>query len=109
MEELTNRCEIIEEAATDAILTIAENGTILSISRAAERIFGHSIREMVGQPVERIVPGYKEHTSVARRRDAPSPVLEVAGIHKTGKQVQVELSLGEYKKHNKHIYTAVIR
>ena len=109
MEELKDRYEIIEEAATDAIVTIDEQGRILSISRAAERIFGHSVPEMTGQMVDRIIPNYRQHVDQARRRGKSSPVIEVTGIHQNGKQVQIELSLGEYNKNNKHVYTAVIR
>src|SRR2546427_6239970 len=109
MEELRERYEIIEEAANDAIVTIDEQGKILSISRAAERIFGHRVPDMVGQPVNRIIPNYKELADQARHRGTHTPVIEVNGVHKSGKQVQVELSLGEYKKNNKHIYTGIIR
>jgi len=109
MEELRERYEIIEEAANDAILTIDEQGKILSISRAAERIFGHRVPDMVGQPVNRIIPNYKELADQARHRGNHTPVIEVNGVHKSGKQVQLELSLGEYKKNNKHIYTGIIR
>ena len=109
MEELKDRYEIIEEAASDAIVTIDEQGRILSISRAAERIFGHTVPEMTGQSVDAIIPNYKQHVEQVRRRGKSAPVIEVTGIHKTGKPVQIELSLGEYNKNNRHIYTAVIR
>jgi PAS domain S-box-containing protein len=109
MEELKDRYEIIEEAATDAIVTIDEQGRILSISRAAERIFGHSVPDMTGQLVDRIIPNYRQHVDQVRRREKSVPVIEVTGIHKTGKQVEIELSLGEYNKNNRHVYTAVIR
>src|SRR5215470_8688084 len=107
MEELKDKYEIIEEAATDAIVNIDEQGKILSISRAAERIFGYSVPEMVGQLIDRIIPDYRQHAAKARR--GKSTVIEVNGIHKSGKQVQIELSLGEYNKNNKHVYTGVIR
>ena len=109
MEELKDRYEIIEETASDAIVTIDEQGRILSISRAAERIFGHSVPDMVGQPADRIIPNYKEYVEESRKRGKSSHVVEVTGIHKSGKPIQLELSLGEYKKNNKHIYTGIIR
>ncbi len=109
MEELQDRYEIIEEAASDAIVTIDEQGTILSISRAAERIFGHSVPDMIGQPLERIIPDYNHHVEQARQRSKKTPVVEVIGLHQSGKQVQVELSLGEYKKNNRHVFTGIIR
>src|SRR5207247_6035175 len=85
MEELKDRYEIIEEAATDAIVTIDEHAKILSISRAAERIFGHRVPEMVGQPVEQIIPDYARYIDEARRHGKHSSVVEVMGIHKSGK------------------------
>ncbi len=109
MEELRDKYEIIEETASDAIVTIDEHGRILSISRAAERIFGHSVPDMIGQPVDRIIPDYKRLVDQARRRGKSSPVIEVTGVHRGGKPVQIELSLGEYNKNNKHIYTGIIR
>ena len=108
MEELKERYEIIEEAASDAIVTIDEAGRILSASRAAERIFGYSVPEMVGRPVDLVIPQYQEQVASASHGN-DVPVIEVAGVHKSGKQVQLELSLGEYNKHNKHIYTAIVR
>src|SRR5437867_3361857 len=99
MEELKERYEIIEEAAGDAIATIDEHGTILSISRASERIFGYGVPEMVGQPLDFLIPQYTWHVAEARRYGKDVPVVEVIGVHKTGKQIQLELSVGEYKKY----------
>ena len=109
MEELKDCYEIIEEAATDAIVTVDEQGRILSVSRAAERIFGYKVPEMVGKGMDQIIPTYKQYVDETRRRGKSAPVVEVTGIHKSGKQVQLELSLGEYKKNNKHVYTGIIR
>ena len=109
MEDLQDRYEIIQEAASDAIVTLDADGRILSISRAAERIFGYSVAEIIGQPLDRFIPEYTSHIDEVRRKGKKPPVVEVVGIHKSGKQVQLELSLGEYNKNNKHVYTGVIR
>src|SRR4030095_4993084 len=74
-----------------------------------ESIFGYSVHEMVGQSVERIIPKYKKHIDELRRKGKAERVLEVTGVHKSGKQAQLELSLGEYNKNNRHIYTGIIR
>jgi len=63
---------------------------------------------MVGRPVDLVIPQYQEQVASASHGN-DVPVIEVAGVHKSGKQVQLELSLGEYNKHNKHIYTAIVR
>src|SRR5262245_47047900 len=109
MEDLKDRYEIIEEAATDAIVTLDEDGTILSISKAAERIFGFNVSDMAGKPIEIIVPQYKRFIREARSEGANIQVVEVPGRHKSGKEIQLELSFGEYNKGNRHFYTSVIR
>ncbi len=109
MEELKDRYEIIEEAATDAIATIDDHDHILSISRAAERIFGFAVSEMEGQPIDALIPNYRTHLDEARKSKSNLQVIEVGGLRKNGKQIQLELSLGEYKKNNRHIFTAIIR
>lgn len=113
MEELTEQFreqyEVIEEAARDVIVTIDEDAKILSISRAAEAMFGYKVEDLVGQPVEKILPAYKERAQEVSRRGKRGPVVEVPGIDRSGKQIQLELSLGEYKKNHRHIYTAIIR
>jgi PAS domain S-box-containing protein len=109
VEELKDRYEIIAEAASDAIVTIDERGQILSISRAAERIFGYPISEIVGQTLDRIIPGYKQQVQEGLRKGEQTRVAEVIGTHKTGKRIQLELSLGEYKKDDRRLFAGIIR
>src|SRR5262245_31901051 len=104
MEDLKDRFEIIEEAATDAIVTLDELGTILSVSKAAERIFGYNLSEMTGRSIETVIPQYKRRLDQARAEGANRQVVDVAGRHKSGKEVHLELSLGEYNKGNRHFY-----
>ena len=46
----------IVEGAEDAIISKTLDGRILSWNRGAERVFGHSAREVVGQPITIIFP-----------------------------------------------------
>ena len=101
IDELRERYEIIAEAANDAIVTVDDNGKILTASRAAERMFGYSQDEMVGLTLDRLIPSYN--------KPAPKNACEVTGRHKSGKEIQVELTIGEYKKNGKHVYTGIIR
>jgi PAS domain S-box-containing protein len=43
--------------AVDGIITIDQQGTILSANRATERIFGYRVDEMVGHKVNMLMPG----------------------------------------------------
>jgi two-component system sensor kinase FixL len=50
------RMGAILAAAVDAIIIIDERGTIQSLNKAAERLFGHESAEMVGQNVKMLMP-----------------------------------------------------
>jgi len=51
----------VAEAATDAIITIDSDSTILVVNPAAERIFGYSTEEMIGQPLTMLMLEYLRH------------------------------------------------
>ena len=55
-EEATLRLAAIVTSATDAIVGKTTQGIVTSWNAAAERMFGYSEREMVGQPIFRLVP-----------------------------------------------------
>jgi PAS domain S-box-containing protein len=50
----------VAEAATDAIITIDSDSTILVVNPAAERIFGYSTEEMIGQPPHEVSAAISE-------------------------------------------------
>jgi PAS domain S-box-containing protein len=108
IDDLRERYEIIEEAASDAIFTITDDDSVLTASRAAERIFGYPADEIIGTRIERLIPAYRDHVSKVRG-GAKIGAWDVIGLHKGGKEVRVELSLGEYQKNNKHYYTGIVR
>jgi PAS domain S-box-containing protein len=109
LDELQERYEIIEEGASDAIVTVDADGRIRSASRAAERIFGYSCDEMAGLEMERLIPAYREQVSETRKTGLASRAWEVTAKHKSGREVQVELTLGEYRKKDKHVFTGIVR
>src|SRR5215210_2679104 len=50
------------EAAPDAMVIVGQDGRILLINGQAERLFGYGRAELVGRPVEFLVPArYREH------------------------------------------------
>src|ERR1043166_5925952 len=56
--ESEERYRIVSETAIDAIVTIDEAGEILFVNRSAEKIFGYSSAEMLGQNLTLLAPGY---------------------------------------------------
>lgn len=59
-ERAKQRLEAVVEASDDAIITTDRSGRVASWNQAAHRLYGYAAEEMVGQPLDRIIPG--EHT-----------------------------------------------
>ena len=58
--ELQSRLATIVEHSVDAIISRTADGRITTWNPGAERLFGYSAEEMIGQTVERIVPPDRE-------------------------------------------------
>jgi PAS domain S-box-containing protein len=89
------------EAAPDAILEVDQNGRILLVNEAAERIFGYSRNELLELTVEALVPASMRGNHVAHRTSyAAHPQtrpmgsgLQLKGQRKDGSLFPVEISL----------------
>ncbi len=57
LREAEARARTILDSAHEGIVTIDEVGVIESFNRGAERLFGWSSAEIVGRPIERLIPG----------------------------------------------------
>jgi len=52
---------VIADTASDAIITIDEDSTMLFANRAAEKIFGYARTELIGQSLTMLMPDYLRH------------------------------------------------
>ena len=96
-EETVLQLAAIVESSDDAIAGTSRDGSILSWNAGAERLFGYTAQEMIGQPVAVLVPAdrLQELTSVARRVNAGEGVEEhqTRGRRKDGSEVDVSLTV----------------
>ena len=106
LRESEEHYRAVAEAATDAIITIDSDSTILIINPATERIFGYSTEEMIGQPLTILMPEYLRHLPKAGitryletgRKHIQSLTAQLPGLHKTGKEIPLEISFAEFTR-----------
>ena len=95
------RFQELLEAAPDAIIEVDEGGHILLLNRAAEITFGYSREELLGQPVEVLIPAEFRFSHVGHRsRYRHDPVrrpmgsgMLLEGVRKDGTRFPTEISL----------------
>jgi PAS domain S-box-containing protein len=115
LREKHEHLEAIWNSAFDAIITIDSQGRIETANRAAERMFGYSNAEMVGQNVKMLMPspfreehdGYLRHyleTGHARILNVPR---ELVACRKDGSTFPIDLSVTQVD-HSEY-FTGIIR
>ncbi|MGH9946711.1 MAG: PAS domain S-box protein, partial [Pyrinomonadaceae bacterium] len=108
---------IVAEMASDAIVTIDENSTILFANRATEKIFGYTAAELNGACLTMLMPERLRqfHKAGIRRfidtgeKKFKWQLVEVMGRHKNGEEFPAEISFGEHLEDGKYYFTSVIR
>jgi PAS domain S-box-containing protein len=117
LRESENRYRIVAETASDAIITVDEDSTIHFVNSAIEDVFGYSSEELVGKNLTVLMPDYMRHLHEAglRRyvatgqRHLDWEATELPGLTKSGQEIPLEVSFGEYKEHGKHFFTGFAR
>ena len=93
--------EALLEAAPDAIVVVDHDARIVLVNHQAERMFGYSRDELLGQPVEMLIPERLRQRHVEEReRYAARPEsrrmgigLELLARRKDGTELPVEIAL----------------
>ena len=107
----------IVETAVDGIITIDDRGVIESFNPAAERIFGYSAAEAIGQKVDRLMPEpYRsEHHHHVNNylRTGHAKIIgvgrEVTGLRKDGNTFPMYIAVGEQKIGGGRHFTGIVR
>jgi diguanylate cyclase (GGDEF)-like protein/PAS domain S-box-containing protein len=104
--------------AADAIIGIDEHQHITIFNQGAESIFGYQAQEILGQPLDRLLPPrltqvHRRHIqqfsrgpNVARRMNKHG---EVFGRRKNGEEFIAEASISKLSEDSKSTYTVILR
>ena len=123
MEDITQRKRAEErsrsllESTPDAMVVVNENGEIILSNRRVKNIFGYSKDELVGQPIEVLLPERFRHHHVGKRNAflqnpgvVPMGFLnEIYARHKEGVEFPVEISLSPLESDEGLLILAAIR
>ena len=118
INDLENRRFVgLLEAAPDAMVCVDKAGRIALVNAQAERLFGYGRQELVGQPVEILVPdavraGHPKHRAEYVADPKPRPMgagMELAARRRDGSTFPAEISLSAIDTDEGILVTAAVR
>lgn len=96
-ESVRSHLAAIVESSNDVIVSKTLNGTIVSWNAAAERIYGHSTAEAVGQSISLVIPPERsdELLAILERINRGERVdhFETVRVRKDGQRIDVSLTV----------------
>jgi PAS domain S-box-containing protein len=108
----------ITDSTQDAIITLDVKGHINFWNTAAERIFGYSALEVIGQPAHKILLAPQMYPAYLQRMEdfrlnTKGPVsyqaMEISMLHKDGREIPIEISLSSFKMRSRWQVIGVAR
>ncbi len=112
-----NRLSEILDIAPEAVITIGSDMKIQVFNKGAERIFGYSNDEIIGQPMEILMPerlrqGHHRHIddfssspSIYRYMDQR---VDIVGLRKDGTEFPASASVSKLQDRGEQIYTVML-
>ncbi len=108
---------VVVETASDAIVSIDDQGAILFANPATATVFGYDPTELTGKPLTVLMPEYMRelHESGFTRYMATGQRhinwqgTELTALRKNGEEFPVEVSFGELTSDNHKMFTGFLR
>jgi len=94
--------EAVLRSVPDGVIVVDDDGLVIEVNREAEVLFGYPREELVGQPVEALLPEsvrsrHRDHRSTYRANPVPRSMgtgLELVAERRNGERFLVDVSLG---------------
>lgn len=102
--ESEEELRFVTQNAIDGIISVTEEGEIISWNYGAEKIFGYDQNTILGKPLNLIIPS----ADLFRNEAAVKPI-ELQGKHQNESILPIEVSHTRWKKHGEVFDTIIIR
>lgn len=125
--KFTNICQVIENkhefihgilnGISDAVFVLDENGSILEVNPASEKIFGFSKKELINENISKFIP-QNERVTHQKYVDSYSKneISDVIGKHRAiyaqkanGETFPVDITINKINQQGKVIYISLVR
>lgn len=118
LRESRDRLEGIYQSVGEGIVTIDAGQRIVMVNAAAQRIFGYTAAELLGQPLSMLIPErYRlEHDEHVRKLDigghgepAKESYKKMYGLHASGREFPLEATVSRSGSDDGKQFTVVLR
>ena len=115
--ESAARFRTLAQTASDAIITVNKDSRIVFVNDAVETIFGYTEAELIGADLTMLMPDAlrsAHHAGMERyvatnKKHISWAAIELPGKHKTGAEIPLELSFGEFTSDGERYFTGIAR
>ena len=118
VRESQERAQMLMDSALDAVVSMDEEGKIISWNAQAEPVFGHAAEVAIGRDLaELIVPGALRGNlkkGIERYLDTGNSTIlgkriEVLGLRADGSEFPMEVTISKLQQNGRHYFTAYLR
>ncbi len=118
IQESRARFSGIIASAMDAIISVDEGQRIAIFNEAAEKMFGCSAGEALGQPLDRFIPerlrqAHRRHVAEFGRTGVTTRAMgnlqPISGLRADGEEFPIEASISHIEIGGERVYTVILR